>query len=169
MGNVTEWHYNAEVARLLDIALERRGIDAIIVDDYERTAYGSAIRRCAQILRGEGVTHALELHFNSAGPSATGAEWLHWHSSSGGKRLAEAVRAGYRSVWPDMADRGTKGRNRGQRGSTFLRLTHCPAIICEPFFGSNEDDWWRFSNAQERLAHAYAEGLAHLRDTESRR
>ncbi len=40
VDGVSEWTYNSSVARELDMELERRGIDSIIVDDYRRAAGG---------------------------------------------------------------------------------------------------------------------------------
>ena len=163
VDSVSEWTYNSEVARELDIELERRGIDASIVDDYRRSSYSSAIRNCAQILKDDGVTHAIELHFNSAGPSAHGHEWLHWGGSRGGQALAKALERSFSIAFPSTRSRGLKAKKSGDRGSLFLRSTHCPAIIAEPFFGSSQSDWRTFRNAQREVARAIAAGIALLK------
>ena len=163
VGGVDEWTYNAEVARELDIALERRGIDAVIIDDYQRGSYGAGIARCAEMLRESACTHAIELHFNSAGPTATGHEWLYWATSRNGKRFADIIERAFSIAFPTHRRRGIKPKSRGSRGSTFLRRTHCPAIIAEPFFGSNSNDWNVFGNAQREVARAIASGIALLK------
>jgi len=157
----SEWDYNSKVAAELKAELDRRGIDSFVIDDYKHDGYSSGIRHCAKLLRDQ-ATHCIELHFNSATPSAHGAEWIHWHNSSGGKRLAESIQAGFAQTFPTIRDRGIKPRHAGQRGSLFLRLTPCPALVCEPFFGSNEGDCAEFEGKEADLALAYAEGISRL-------
>jgi len=41
----------------------------------------------------------------------------------------------------------------------FLRGTHCPAVICEPFFGSNPGDWQTAKDKKTNIARAIAEGI----------
>jgi N-acetylmuramoyl-L-alanine amidase len=60
---------------------------------------------------------------------------------------------------PQQKDRGIKGKGPRDRGSYFLRKTHCPAVITEPFFGSNQQEWADWGDAQERLAQIYAAGI----------
>lgn len=158
----SEWDYNSKVAKALKAELDSRGIESFITDNYKYSSYSSAIRHCAKLLRDAGATHAIELHFNSASASANGAEWLHWHSSSGGRRLAQAMREAFTAKFPMMTDRGLKPKRRGQRGSAFLRLTHCPAILTEPFFGSSIHDCAIFKDHEAALAQAYADGIQKL-------
>ena len=162
----SEWDYNSKVAIELKAELDRRGKDSFIIDDYSADGsgcgYSAGIRRAAKLLRDQGATHCIELHFNAATPSAHGAEWLHWHNSTGGKRLAESIQAGFTQTFPTIRDRGIKPRHAGQRGSLFLRLTPVPAVICEPFFGSNEGDCAEFEGKEADLALAYAEGISRL-------
>jgi len=159
VDGVSEWTYNSVVARELELELDRRGIDSIIVDDYRPSSYAAAIRHCAQILKAAGVTHAIELHFNSAGPSAHGHEWLHWGGSRGGQALAKALEHSFSAAFPAARSRGLKPKKSGDRGSLFLRLTHCPAIIAEPFFGSSQSDWRTFKHAHKSIAAAIANGI----------
>jgi N-acetylmuramoyl-L-alanine amidase len=158
----TEHSYNSKVADKLMTALSRRGIESFIIDDYKYVTYSSGIRHCAKLLRDKGATHAMELHFNAASASANGAEWLHWHSSNGGKRLAESIRQAFNRKFPMMTDRGLKPKHPGARGAMFLRTTHCPAIITEPFFGSSQKDCAVFQGAEQELAEAYADGITQL-------
>ena len=158
----SEWDYNSKVAAELKAELDRRGIDSFVIDDYKHAGYSSGIRHCAKLLRDQGATHCIELHFNAATPSAHGAEWIHWHNSSGGKRLAESIQAGFAQTFPTIRDRGVKTRHAGQRGSLFLRKSPVAALICEPFFGSNEGDCAEFEGKEADLALAYAEGISRL-------
>jgi N-acetylmuramoyl-L-alanine amidase len=50
-------------------------------------------------------------------------------------------------------------KTTSQRGGQFLRGTHCPAVICEPFFGSNQAEWTYFAGHQQELAQVIADGI----------
>ena len=73
----------------------------------------------------------LELHFNAGG--GTGTEMLYWHSSSAGSKLAGAVQD---AVVGELGlySRGLRPRADGERGSTSLKASRYPTILCEPFF-----------------------------------
>ena len=136
------------------------GIVSNVYAVYPRSSYGGAMAWLARQLRTDGATAAVELHFNSAHPAAKGYEYLHWSTSTRGKALAAAIHAAHKAVMGDnQADRGVKGKGRGSRGSGFLRATHCPAVIAEPFFGSNPAEWADWGDSQERLAQIYAAGI----------
>jgi N-acetylmuramoyl-L-alanine amidase len=90
-----------------------------------------------------------ELHFNSATPSANGVETLYYFSSKKGKIAAEifsyAVHENYESKL-----RGVNGAkalvNKDDRGARFVMMQKAPAIVFEPFFGSNEDECKEFAD-----------------------
>jgi N-acetylmuramoyl-L-alanine amidase len=111
-------------------------------------------------MKEDGVIAAVELHFNSATPSAQGHEWLYWHSSVGGEKLANLFKDKMEAAYPEMKSRGAKPRIPRQRGSTYLRKTHCVAVIGEPFFGSNADEWRMINDNKGKLARVYASALA---------
>lgn len=158
----TEHAYNTKVAKHLQESLRRSGIESFVIDDYQNSGYSAGIRHAAKVLRDRGATLATELHFNSAGETANGAEWLYWVTSKGGEKLAEAFRASFRKAFPMMTDRGIKPRSEGTRGALFLRITPCPAIICEPFFGSNPKDCATFQGEEKRLAESYTDAIRSL-------
>lgn len=58
--------------------------------------------------------------------------------------------------------RGTKPRTSADRGGEFLRLTHCPAVICEPFFGDNAADWRVAVDRKGDMADAIAQGISNF-------
>ena len=159
-GTVNEWNFNLPLAILIRQKLAQMGFRAEIISEYEGDSYGSAQRWLAARLRALEVKIAVEFHFNSAGPSARGHEWLYWHSSGKGKDLAEKFSWEVSKFLPDLPARGIKPKNAGDRGAEFLKLTHCPAIIAEPGFGSNATDWAIMNGNQEKLASAYANAIA---------
>jgi N-acetylmuramoyl-L-alanine amidase len=106
---------------------------------------------------------AIELHFNSGPPTARGHEWLYWHSSSKARSLAEGLRAEFEADFPELPARGAKARSPADRGAAFLRLVPCPAVIAEPFFGSNADDWTWAAAHRPQMALAMARALVSWR------
>ena len=149
VDGTTEYDYNCDLAQQISIKTRQ---DIRIYNTYHGNGYTSAMRWLARKLKSDGAEFAIELHFNAASPSATGHEWLYWNTSENGRRLARSLRDSMEDSFPQLTSRGIKGRGKGARGASFLRLTHCPAVIAEPFFGTNKDDW--------HLATAHKDGLA---------
>jgi N-acetylmuramoyl-L-alanine amidase len=141
VGGVNEWTFNRRVGKELHQILNRRRIPSVLIDLYEATGYGAAMRWLAAELRRHNATLAIELHFNAGPPLANGHEWLHWHTSSEGKRAAQAFHDTFQKAYPSRKSRGLKRITPTDRGGEFLSLTHCPAVILEPFFGSNKTEW----------------------------
>lgn len=158
MTGVNEWLYNVRLGALLKKHLYDEGISSILYDEYEGSSYGSAMRWVARKMAEDKVTVAIELHFNSASPTASGCEMLYYHSSTQGKRLATMLQREV-IVEYNTKNRGIKPMQRFSRGGGFLVKTKCPSVICEPFFGSNEREWRMFSTSRSLLARVYARGI----------
>ena len=83
--------------------------------------------------------YAIEMHFNSAGVTASGSETLYMPNSKRGKKLASIIQKNI-SVPLEIRDRGVKEGmywSTSERTNTplyFLRRTNCPAVIIEPNF-----------------------------------
>lgn len=164
-GKKSEWNYNLSLAILIRQELKSHGIRAEIVSKYEGASYGSAQRWLAGHLRELEVIAAIELHFNAAdSPEAHGHEWLYWSTSGHGKRLAQCLEAEMCLGVPELRTRGIKPKGTGDRGAEFLRGTHCPAVICEPFFGTSPSDWATAQAKQAKIAKAIAEGVMEFLD-----
>lgn len=158
VGGVSEWDFNSHVAMLTANELGKRGHDAIVVSHYEGRGYSAAMDWLGEHLKGHGVTLAIELHFNSASSSAAGFEYLYWHKSTNGKRLAESLNAAQDLHGHSSPNRGAKPLS-GDRGSGFVSETSCVSCICEPFFGSNPGDWSYWSHKARELALINADGI----------
>lgn len=161
---VSEWDFNRDLVRRIGHLLSNThgwasGDDYAIYDQYPARSYTGAINYLARKLKEDAVDAVIELHFNAASPSASGHEWLYWHSSSGGERLAEALRDEMEEAYPDMKSRGIKPRGPKQRGSYLLRKVPPYAVIAEPFFGSNADEWRMINNNRGKLAGVYARAI----------
>lgn len=164
-GKINEWNYNLPLAILIRARLKQHGIRATIISEYQGTGYDSAQRWLAAHLKTLGITHALELHFNSSdNPESTGHEWLHHHASVRGKALAARLSHEVTAALPALRPRGLKPRYPGSnrpdnRGWQFTTYPACPSIICEPGFGSNPSDWQILREQKETLAEAVTRAL----------
>ena len=160
VGGVSEWTYNAKVADLLKIHLRHQGIQAVVFDEYPSNSYGGAMEWLAQSVAKEECDIAIELHFNSYSSSKTGGyEYLHYHTSGEGRRLAECFRRSHSEFSDVQTDRGVKARKAGGRSGGFLRRVPPPAVVCEPFFGSCPKEWVLFDGKHSLLADIYSNAI----------
>jgi N-acetylmuramoyl-L-alanine amidase len=156
-----EWNFNVELARVMaEVLHDRHGITSEIISHYEGAGYSAAMHWLAARLKALNVKAAVELHFNSsANRQARGHEWLYWHASARGRNLANWLSAAYSRAHPLCPARGAKPVEN-DRGGEFLRRTHCPAVICEPFFGTNATDWNFVRKNVRTIAAAMASGIS---------
>lgn len=161
VDGVAEWHYNSDIARRVRRKLEGLGHEACVISTYPRAGYGSAMAWLRGELSKIQAECAVELHFNSSDdPASHGHEWLHWHASPRGKRLAKALQGRMENTFPALRSRGLVGIDSPQkRGGGFLMQTPCPAVIAEPFFGSNRAEWELFHAERDLYAEVLALGI----------
>jgi|TARA_R110000737_G_scaffold319840_1_gene331205 N-acetylmuramoyl-L-alanine amidase len=155
-SSVSEHTFNSDLVPFITAHLK---VPYKIYDDYKASSYLGAMNYAARKMREDDVDACVELHFNSAGPKATGHEWLHWQGSSGGSRLATGLKESMIEHYPSLKSRGVKSRSRGDRGALFLRKTPVAACIAEPFFGSNPEDVALVMSDLSKLGKMYAEGM----------
>ncbi len=156
VGGISEHEWNTKVAHMLKGKLDDAGVDCYVVDRYDGSSYGSAMTWVSADASTQGATIAIELHFNAASSSAKGYEYLYWHSSKEGEKLANAFITAQKAMNTPSPSRGAKPKDGEDRGSGFLSKTPCPAIILEPFFGSNQGEWNYWSERPSVLANVYA-------------
>lgn len=160
VDGVSEWNFNYGIAQRVKRHLEGLGHEVAVISSYPRNSYGSAMAWLAGELSKIHAEAALELHFNSSeDEQSNGHEWLHWNSSPRGKALAKALQSRMQNTFPTLRSRGLVPISSGDRGAQFLRLTPCPAVICEPFFGTNHKEWELFNDQAELYAEALALGI----------
>jgi N-acetylmuramoyl-L-alanine amidase len=153
----TEREYNGMVAKLLAIHLQRLHFNTIVFDKYPFTGYGKSMIWLAKQIKDAECSLALELHFNSADdPAANGHEFLHGADSLSGQRAAKCFSDGMLRDFPAFRSRGLLPVTAGMNGRGFLYGTHCPAVILEPFFGSNLTEARFFGGRHSELAQCYA-------------
>jgi hypothetical protein len=155
-NSVSEHQFNSRLVPLITPLLN---VPYKVYDDYQASSYVGAINYVSRQMKQDGVDACIELHFNAAGPTATGHEWLHWETSTGGKKLASKLKEAMENEFPDLRSRGTKPRSKGQRGALFLRKTPVYACIAEPFFGSSVNDVDLITANLDKLAKVYADGV----------
>lgn len=156
---VTEWAFNTPLAQRTAELLRDAKHEVKVWSKYGGSGYSSAMSWIAEQIREFKADVAIELHFNSAGPTAEGHEFLHWHRSGRSSRLASCFHFSLKKFFPERKARGPKAIASGDRGSAFLQRTHCPAAILEPYFGSNVAETNFYSARREELARAYADAI----------
>lgn len=157
---VSEYDFNSRIADEMCLYGGDYGLDVMIFTRNPSNSYHAEMRELCDKVNKWYATAAMELHFNADAPRAHGTETLYYHRSDRGKRFAACVQAECLSSL-GLRDRGIKRRHRTSRGSKFLLFTAMPAIITEPFFGSNAGDSRRInSTTPAYLAHMYLRGAA---------
>lgn len=135
---LSEYDYNYEVAtHLKGMANSNVGYDV-----YSHTIrdYGPRQSALAAKINHLNYDYVLELHFNAASPQANGTENLYYFSSEKGKKIAQILSKEISKEYKTTL-RGTLGAkalvNSNDRGFGFVKKMKAPAVIVEPFFGSN--------------------------------
>lgn len=147
----SEYDWNSQLANLI------RAHDPASVRIFKRTStggYSAEIDRVYAEVDAWGADCSIELHFNASGTaSASGGETL----SSGSTRslaLAKAVSGAVRGALGNK-DRGVKVVSRTDRGGRSLWQGRAPAVLAEPYFGSNAGDCEAATKHMDELAEAY--------------
>lgn len=154
---VTEFDYNSKLALEVQEYLINAGHEARVFFRQPNLGYGAQIRTVYKETDVWGATATVEFHFNAAAAaSATGTETL-TSGTAGSKKLAQEIQN--RTVAAlGLRDRGLLQRNRGDRGGESLFAGKAPAVLMEPYFGSNVGDCQAADRNREALVAAIAEG-----------
>lgn len=158
-AGVSEHAFNTPLAHRVAELLRDRKHTAHVISAYDADEYGAAMRWVAAEVGRLRADAAVEFHFNSASPSAEGYEYLFWNSSRRAEKLAQCFLIAHQRQFPKARLRGVLPRGPMNRGADFLRRTPCPAVILEPFFGSNAAETELYSRSREELARVYADAL----------
>jgi len=144
--------YSKFIVPMVADILRAKGFKVIIINSYQGSSYGRAMRWLAGELKRLDVDLAYEFHFNSASARARGFETLFWHKSTVSKPIAQAMQTVQANDYSDKQDRGIEplGDQAHERGTLFCSLPHCPSIILEPFFGSNRFECQAYMPKEKR-------------------
>lgn len=124
------------------IAEQLEGVD-VFEHNASISGYITRQKATAKKLNAGNYDLVIELHFNSFfDDSANGCETLYYFKSKHGKYYAELfseVLNDYTGI--KLRNGGIKAlANRGDRGFAAVYYPKAPAILIEPFFGSNKSD-----------------------------
>jgi len=148
--SMNEYFWNTDLAAMMRS-------DAVKVETFFRDEGGVRGAYAAATAWHAGAI--IELHFNAAGSSrATGTETIHI-DRPGCKELALAVQAEMVAAL-ELVNRGVKGPWNGRGQSNLEAAGDIPAVIVEPFFGSNPSDCVRAVDRMAELAKALVAGAA---------
>jgi N-acetylmuramoyl-L-alanine amidase len=148
----TEWVWNGRLAGMIN------GLAPSQTRIFHRIAGPGEIANCYREAADWGCDCTVELHFNSfSASSATGTETLHAAASTAGRELAQRVQRAMVAAL-GLRDRGLLPIARNGRGGAALHAIQPPAILVEPYFGSNRADCVRTDDRMGALARAILEG-----------
>lgn len=138
----TEFEYNKKVADLICNA---------DIYTHKQQDYANRIKDLNTFLKSKNYKLVIELHFNSfSSSSANGYEILCYAGSNKGEYYAKELVKMFEKEYPNQTKRASNGilfvEKRSERGGGFLMGINPPAILVEPFFGSNEKEAIVFSD-----------------------
>lgn len=134
----SEFDFNSDVAETMALIDKDYGLEVKVFKRPAGVGYSTEIARAYAEVNAWRADVSVELHFNSYRYTSTGSETL----TSGSKKsraLAEKVQAEMLKQLK-LHDRGVKVRKSSDRGGRSLHAGKAPAILVEPFFGSNRSD-----------------------------
>ncbi|ESW78390.1 hypothetical protein X770_32385 [Mesorhizobium sp. LSJC269B00] len=138
----------------------------VIAEKFLRVSQGSYSSEIAQVygeVQAWGADCAIELHFNSASPEATGSMVLFRAGNGVAQGLARPLALQIQSLLglPLRNGNGLQPLQPGDRGyGSVSALATVPSVLIEPFFGSNKGDCLKVASIGEAgLARAYLRGV----------
>lgn len=149
-----EYDFNLEVANKLK--KHNCNYDVYTHRTYS-VGYYNMWKETANKINSKDYDLVIELHYNAASPKAHGTETLYYFNSKKGKAYAQIFSE---TISEDFGTklRGIQGAkplvNKNDRGFYAVYLPKPPALIVEPFFGSNEEESVLFKDTDK-----YAESL----------
>lgn len=160
-GHPTEYEFNDDLAwRIVEaVSQANSGLEVVIVHRQP-----GLYRQLPDKINVNEPDFIISLHCNAfrhpAKPEyrASGSEVLHYHTSATGKKMADRLLVKLVDAL-ELPNRGAKPRDVEQRGGYLLRYTRAPAVIAEPFFIDNEQDYGRAIERRVALIAAYAEAI----------
>ncbi|MET1412617.1 N-acetylmuramoyl-L-alanine amidase [Roseibium sp. HPY-6] len=160
----SEYPFNTAVAELMAEYASEYEIETAIFYRRYAGSYSKEIDTVYAETDAWGAEVTIELHFNSVGNSSVRGSEVLASRSTASQSLAEFAQDELVGLFgrTGNADRGVKVRQPGgERGWRSLYAGRAPAILVEPFFGSNKDDRNLMAQiGKPALAEAYLSALA---------
>lgn len=151
-GGGNEYAFNKSFSKHVKTALEEKGheVDRVVCPEGTFTRWQDEKKYKLAIERATKYDLCIELHLNSAAPTAEGCEVL--YVSTKGKKYADKVQEQLAKVF---RDRGVKKRN----DLYMLNETRCPCIMLETFFCTNKKEWEYAVKNKKKIANLIANGI----------
>lgn len=160
LKGVSEFVYNTDIAKRMARMAADHGLDVRIFYRDGKLGYSRQISRAYRAADKWGADATIELHFNGSSSSSTRySTTLVAQGSHQGFRLGQLIQMATVRAFgrTGKQDRGITTRTRADRGGWSLRAGKAPAVLTEPFFGSNPQDCKLA--AKESTKEAYAKAL----------
>jgi N-acetylmuramoyl-L-alanine amidase len=160
----SEFAWNTKIAdKMVELGIIY-GLDVRKFHRFAANSYTAEIKAAYQGVNECNALACIELHWNSAIPSATGTETL--HSGSPKSKLLAGFLQRRMLAALELRDRGLKEVTAGDRGGLSLHAGKAPCALVEPFFGSNPTDCQEaFGLGVHGFAKTYLSGLRDYTDT----
>ncbi len=142
----------ARMAPLLKARLEAYGVDADVVD-FPQMGNRGDLAATVQAINAGGYDCSVSLHCDASGNAAARGAHV-CYVSANGRRLAEAIAARLCPLMPGRANRVVR-----RRDLFVLNHTHCPAVLVECGFITNEKDCRCLADNADGLMLAVALGI----------
>lgn len=150
----TEYDWNSDLAKMIEAH------DPTHIKVFRRKrggGYSAEIDRVYAEVDAWGADVSVELHFNgSTNPAANGCLMLS-SGTSGSRALAANVQKACVAALGNK-DRGVRFVGKGDRGGLSLWAGRAPAILTEPYFGSNKVECEAADARKAALAKAIYDG-----------
>lgn len=141
-GKYQAWGENKLASHYLpQVAAELRKLGHEVVITERKAAGGATPSYSAKAANATGADIALEWHFNSATPTATGCEVMYWGKSASGKQFATRLGESIAEIL-GVRHRGALAvPTPDNRGTAAFSDSRMPFFMVEPCFaGSNPND-----------------------------
>lgn len=152
-AGICEWEWNDELADMI-ISRNDGSLDFVKKLRVDYDSLPAEINALEPHL-------VLELHCNAANRTATGTETLYCAASKRGERVAKVIQAMMVGAL-GLKSRGIVPVARSGRGGHLLWNTDAPAVITEPFFIDNDEDFSLAQRRKEVLADALWIGITRV-------
>ncbi len=132
---MSEFEFNDRLAKAIVAMYGDKENEIVIV--YRTSTYEALPKQINAL----DVGFVVELHCNAFNKIANGCEMLYYHASAKGKECARIFQNKVVNLLGNK-DRGIKSKTIEDRGGYLLKYTKAPAIITEPFFIDNDDEYF---------------------------
>lgn len=151
---ITEFSFNDDLAQRIKKLVKNVKIERV----YQKT-----LKHLPDQINALNPSFIISLHCNAFFLKASGTETLYYHLSDRSKQIAAIIQK-HLVKHLGLPDRKTIGIKIHDRGGYLLYHTKAPAVICEPFFIDNLDDYFIALNDMDGLAQAYANAIDEISD-----